>query len=317
MAYLQKKSRSSDSTQRAAGKVETIIISRLSSGLGNQLFQFACGLHLQNLHGGKLLFDTSWFTYFQRHQPRRNLRLDKIGLINSQFDVVTRPLGLLIGLATINHRMAKVLQTFLEAGKLTFINEGAAFQLEPVLHTSLPAGCVILNGYWQTCDHAAFAAPIIRERILKNWVFSPEAEIWNKKIHSSKSYFLHLRRGDYQQFGVPILPTEYYQKASEAALQVNPEAEFYIFTENVDWAGEILPFLPRAQVVCYKSSNRDIEDLLLMASCHGGVMANSTYSWWGAALGMPGRAIWAPNVWVEPGAPVPAALYPTEWKIVR
>lgn len=294
------------------------LVSRLSSGLGNQLFQFACGLHLQTIHKCRLLFDLSWFKYFQRHQPKRAFLLDALGLVDSNKDGIRGSLSILLGLATANHcRSRMVFQTLLRTAGVYFINEHSAFKNESVLYDRLPTNTVILNGYWQTYDHAQAVATGMRQRIFANWRFSSGAEECLTRIRSTRSIFLHIRRGDYLGFGVPVLPASYYKNATDAALALDPQAEFYVFTEDYEWAKENLSFLSPVHFVNYASNSRDIEDLLLMAECQGGIIANSSFSWWGAALGSHGREIWAPSTWTMPGNPVPPALYPPDWKCIE
>jgi hypothetical protein len=91
------------------------------------------------------------------------------------------------------------------------------------------------------------------------------------------------------------------------------DTRWIIFSEDVDWVREKLDFLGNWELVEYKSANRDIEDLQLMAACDAGIVANSSYSWWGAAIGdRPERLIVAPQTywnteqsdlseWVLPG----------------
>jgi hypothetical protein len=99
---------------------------------------------------------------------------------------------------------------------------------------------------------------------------------------------MHVRRGDYLHYTGDngVLPAIYYSRALAKIDGMGKNiSRWMIFSEDRDWALTHLSFIPNAEVIDYESSNRDIEDLMIMKSCSAGVIANSSYSWWGAALG--------------------------------
>jgi hypothetical protein len=89
---------------------------------------------------------------------------------------------------------------------------------------------------------------------------------------------IHVRRGDYLglQNHHPIQPIEYYQKAINL---IGEDKHFLIFSDDIKWCEENFSFLNNKTFV---SDNLDYEDLYLMSMCNNNILANSTFSWWGA-----------------------------------
>lgn len=111
--------------------------------------------------------------------------------------------------------------------------------------------------------------------ITKNYLLEKYGEILNQDTCS-----IHVRRGDYLglQNHHPIQPIEYYQKAINI---IGEENHFLIFSDDIKWCEENFSFLKNKTFV---SDNLDYEDLYLMSRCNNNILANSTFSWWGAWL---------------------------------
>jgi hypothetical protein len=268
---------------------------RLCSGLGNQLFQFACGLAQSRHLETSLSFDTTWYTLIARiHTPLRRLRLRKMGLpVKEAFSGWRR---WLVGVAAAAVDRTGRGRSFLECtGKITVIQETKPLRRQ--VWTDLASvKHAYLNGYWQTADHFLAVRDEMRAMIRPSAPLSSEVQKWISQIASRRTGFIHIRRGDYASLAgeAGLLTLNYYKEAIK--LFEPSEWHWLVFSEDEEWARYNMGFIPSMELVTYNSENRDIEDLLLMASCHGGVIANSSYSWWGAALGdQPGRPIVAPS----------------------
>lgn len=114
---------------------------------------------------------------------------------------------------------------------------------------------------------------------------------------------IHVRRGDYvhNPFYVDLMETPYY----EDAMALFPGEDFLVFSDDVEWCKKQKIFKD-----CEFSEGKDeIEDLNLMASCKGVIMANSSYSWWAGYLSN-GKVV-APKEWYSDG--ITRTKVPTEW----
>lgn len=281
------------------------IVVRLSSGLGNQLFQLACGLALSAKFGAELSGDTTWFDIVARlHTPVRRLRLDALTIQPPEaFAFPRRPA---VGLAAaIFDRWQCGRRTLELLGSMAVIQEQRTMAPSEFGHPGSPRR-LYLNGYWQTADH--FLA--VRDKITGalDSRADPPAPVreWRQRIAHRPTGFIHVRRGDYAALvgDAGLLPLDYYRRAVSTFEDSGRGWHWLVFAEDEDWARGNLGFLASWEVVSYDSTDRDIEDLRLMAACDGGIVANSSYSWWGAALGdRPGRTIVAPDrYWNRPGS---------------
>jgi hypothetical protein len=177
---------------------------------------------------------------------------------------------------------------------------------------------IYLNGYWQTSNYFLAVREELQRKILSFPLTSSGAQDLSSRIHLRQSGFIHIRRGDYTTLvgDTGLLPVHYYQKAVQ--MIGGTGWHWFVFSEDGDWARSNLGFLRSWELVNYASGNRDIEDLQLMAACKAGIIANSSYSWWGAALGeRPGRPIFAPDrYWNRDGSDVDDWVLP-EWRTVE
>jgi len=294
------------------------IIVRVTAGLGNQLFQCACGMHMAQLHQRPVFFDSSWFDYFQVHEPRRVYQLPRLGLVGEGSEYAAGIGRWAAGLAVANRpAIRRAAQGLFRALGMHFINEEAPALCARTdeLYAPLPAGPVFLNGYWQTFDHAGAVRAAIRETLFSRWKFSPGAGVWRSRIRSGQAVFIHIRRGDYQRFGLPLLREAYYAKAMEHMRDALPDPVYFVFAEDPGSVRDELSFPENVHFVEYESPHRDIEDLLLMAECAGGVLANSSFSWWGAALCGQNAQVIVPPFWLQPDARIPANLVMPGWTV--
>lgn len=113
---------------------------------------------------------------------------------------------------------------------------------------------------------------------------------------------IHVRRGDYvgNSFYVDLMETDYYQKA----MAEFKGSKFLVFSDDIEWCKQQDIFRG-----CYFSHNTELEDLNEMMTCNGHIIANSTFSWWGAWLGK-GKVI-APKAWYADG--VERTKCPENW----
>lgn len=117
--------------------------------------------------------------------------------------------------------------------------------------------------------------------------------IFKQDIVESDMVAIHVRRGDYvnNPFYVDLMETDYYAKA----MAMFPDRDFIVFSDNIEWCKgkEIFKNCE------FSEGKTDVEDLNLIAGCNGVIMANSSFSWWGAYLSR-GKVI-APKDWYRDG----------------
>jgi len=179
-----------------------------------------------------------------------------------------------------------------------------------------------LIGYWQSEKYFKPIETIIRKEFQLKRSLSTIGSAWAKKINDCISVSLHIRRGDYitdlkthQVHGVCSL--DYYQKAVDDILQSTPDAKFFIFSDDLDWVRQNVDFIRSAEYVEIEEDTQDEEELILMSLCQHHIIANSSYSWWGAWLGdYSKKSIYAPRQWFAEIEVDPTSKYPSGWILI-
>ncbi|GAA4333777.1 alpha-1,2-fucosyltransferase [Flaviaesturariibacter amylovorans] len=281
-----------------------MIVIQLKGGLGNQMFQYAAARALALRHGAEVLLDTAHY----RADQLRNFDLLQL---SAQARVATaaeaarlRPDGLL-------QRVAARLRPL----------RSRRFYKEPHFHYD-PGFAqlgheVYLQGYFQSERYFAPFADRIRAELQLREPLSPQLLELGRAMQAQESVSLHIRRGDYSNPVTlkvhGILPISYYQKAMEVMSRHLDAPRYYLFTDDPAWVLEHLD-IPGAEVVSGHHTKAHFEDLFLMSQCRHQVIANSSFSWWGAWLNSnPGKKVIAPAQWFHEGPPDTQDLVPAGW----
>ena len=120
-----------------------------------------------------------------------------------------------------------------------------------------------------------------------------------KKITSTNSVAIHIRRGDYAKRGIPMIRLPYYRKATNyiQAHQKEP-IHLFIFSDNIKWVKKAFKHFKLEYAITFVEGNSKEVDMYLMSLCHHDVIANSPYSWWAAYLNKnPNKIVIMPTVW--------------------
>jgi hypothetical protein len=150
-----------------------------------------------------------------------------------------------------------------------------------------------------------------RELILNTFKMSSSERLYLiTRYNPSLLVGVHIRRGDYlkvENFHTNLAKTSYYQEA----MAEFPGEEFLIFSDDPDWARKKFP----NSVVARED---DYLELYLMSLCKAVIIANSTFSWWGAWLNKnPNKRVIAPKNWFGPANKLDAKdLIPPTWRVL-
>lgn len=121
------------------------------------------------------------------------------------------------------------------------------------------------------------------------------------KIENSNSYFIHVRRGDYLKENVKelygnICTKEYYLKAINMVKKIDINAIFFVFSDDISWVKDNLKLEDPIYIDWNTGINSPI-DMFLMSRCKGAIIANSTFSYWAARIGVKKDLIIHPSKW--------------------
>mgnify|MGYP002778031754 CR=1 FL=1 len=278
-----------------------MVISRITSGLGNQLFQYACGRAVSLRHGVPLKLDLQNFREFQAR--RYGLDAFNIRAEEATPDEVRKVLQT----DTLWHRL-----TTPRARRRVLREQGFAFD-----ETVLRAGPdVYLSGYWQSVKYFADAEAQLRREL--TWWMPPLAETLRflQKMDETAAVAVHVRRGDYvsnpgyaRRFGA--LPPAYYERALGYLAERISTLHAFVFSDEPAW---VKIHFPKTVPLTIVEGNPAAEDLRLMAACRYHVIANSTFSWWGAWLApFADKTVLAPERFFNDPTLPDRDLVPREW----
>lgn len=153
---------------------------------------------------------------------------------------------------------------------------------------SCPDGAYI-SGFWQTEKYFLDMEEMIRAEFKLKEVATGQNLEWLNRIHSCKSVSVHIRRGDVVTVAKTnriygTVKEDYYEHAINLMAASFPGCVFFFFSDDIDWVKQNIKTIFPSY---YVDSNDDIhnyEDLRLMSSCSHHIIANSSFSWWGAWL---------------------------------
>lgn len=186
------------------------------------------------------------------------------------------------------------------------------FSNTPLDYVPIPEvkGNLKLTGYFQNED---YFNPI-REKILNLFEIDTitKEKLYNKYdfISKPKVCSIHVRRGNYLklQHVHPVQSLEYYQKC---IANFDSDTLFIIFSDDLSWCKENFNYLSNKLFI---EGNKDYEDLYLMSLCKNNIIANSSFSWWGAFLNQnPNKKVYYPSMWFNPSVRTPKFTGAKTW----
>lgn len=281
------------------------IIAQIYGGLGNQMFQYACGRALALRSGGNLALDFRGFFAGPGQEP---------GL--HHFNIIAREAAASELPPSRKQAVRYFLWRTLNLSPRLVRQKQLAFDFQvPGL-----SGSLCLRGYWQSERYFEdFSDQIRRELSVKTAPDKRNRDLL-AEIAAGPAVSLHIRRGDYVSnpktntvHGTCSL--DYYRRAVDrVAHQMDERPVFYIFSDEPAWAVANLDLPFETRVMDHNDSRRNYEDLRLMAACRHHVIANSSFSWWGAWLNpSEGKIVIAPSRWFADPAMNNPDIVPARW----
>ncbi len=262
------------------------VIVRLIGGLGNQLFCYAAARRLALVNDAELVIDdVSGFSRDFAYERRYALEPFHISARKATPTERFEPLG------RYRRRLAKFVASGRQFLKRKYVaQEGIEF--DPRLLEFKVEGTVYLDGYWQSERYFKDVEDVIREDLR---IIPPGDRInreMSEKIRSSNAVGVHVRRFGKTEVGGAAseynLDSDYYSRAAQWITARVESPHFFMFSDDPDTARKLMN-IPEDVVTCV-DHNRGEEnayaDLWLLTQCKHFIIANSTFSWWGAWLSL-------------------------------
>ncbi|MEQ8239750.1 MAG: alpha-1,2-fucosyltransferase [Cyclobacteriaceae bacterium] len=256
-----------------------MILVHLMGGLGNQMFQYAAGKALSTRLNLPLK------VHFEDHyqHAKRNFALEVFN-IKSTFPTPDE-LNTYLPDRGIKRKLKQLFKLPYQ-GKLyrepeIFVLDQGFFEI---------ASGVYLSGFWQ---HTGYFDPI-ETALRDDFTFKNPAKGENLRVLEAiqskpLTCSIHIRRTDYTNpaSGLYPLPISYYQESVKTLEDtIHQKPNYYIFSDDADWVQDNFTAVPRARmsIVAHNDGAHAHEDMRLMATCDHHIIANSSFSWWGAWL---------------------------------
>jgi hypothetical protein len=276
-----------------------MIVIKLIGGLGNQMFQYALGFALKKKFKQNLFFEDSYYVLNSKPKEQFTVRKLEMDIFpNLHFQLAPKLLR-----DVIHVRGRILLKLRKESGRYFEINQVEnEFVKIPDL---VPLSLNVFSGYFQCEEYFRF----IKRELKVHFTF-PELDnknkVFEKKIIESNAVSVHIRRGDYVSIDHAlryhgILPLSYYYDAIDLLKKTYKDLTFFIFSDDLDWVKKNLKFSD--EIHYFISGNVDTDswkDMALMAKAKHHIVANSSFSWWGAWLADFSGTTIAPSNWFNP-----------------
>lgn len=271
----------------------------IEGGLGNQMFQYAFYLGIKHT-----FFPDDYNEIFiAKYKHHNGYELNKVFNIKKKKFKNYYFIGFL----------KKTLKPFM-------VKNAEKVQLNyKQIYTSRNKPIIYYMGYWQSENYFKNISPLIREtfKFNDNKISEKNKNIL-EEIKKRNSISIHIRRGDYVNDinAKKILGDNcnllYYQKAIEYIYSVIISPFFYIFSDEPEWVKNNFSFLENSLIIDWNKGKDSWQDMMLMSHCKHNIIANSSFSWWGAWLNNNNnKIVIAPKKWFNTfEAPY---IVPNEW----
>jgi len=288
-----------------------VIIGNIKGGLGNQMFQYAFAYAVAKNNKTRLQLDISNFDSY-------GLRQYELGkyCINVEITSVSEKNRLKYKKESIFTRLFRQLARKEKPLATSYYRE-ACFQFDNAAVNKL--GAVYFDGYWQSEKYfSSYRADLLEHFSLKATVRAKSKE-YQQKILANQAVSLHIRRGDYVANAKAnavhgTCGLDYYREAVSAIKKAMDNPYFFIFSDDMGWAKENIDFIDQAIFVELGSGSLDHEEIWLMSECQHNIIANSSFSWWGAWLNTnPSKIVIAPQNWFKDSSINTKDLIPESW----
>lgn len=290
-------------------------IVRIWEGLGNQLFQYSYARAYQLHTGEEVRLDTneafkSQFPNGKGKADTRSYGLYHFKIALQGFDVEKciqyRYLGRKNFIEKKIYEKAKH-----GKWKYSFWEECEKPHQYKIWFTNIP-GEAYIKGWFQNEKYFKDVRHIILKdlRLVKPIIMKDEL----KELYAKKNVVsIHVRRGDYIKYNI-ALPKQYYYRAIEKIDSMIKKPTFLIFADDVGWAKKIFADSEEIYFISDYGKYHDYEELILMSKCEHNIIANSSFSWWGAWLNTnEDKIVVAPDRWPFTKRGENLSILPEEW----
>ncbi len=289
-----------------------MIIVKIIGGLGNQMFQYAFGRTLAEKYDTDLKLDVSEFETYRLHKY-------SLGVFNIVEKFATpeevKRIAFEEYAPIVKYIRSKLGKSVWKKSKS--YKEEKRFYFDPTVFDF--GDDIYLEGYWQCEKYFKDIEDVIRKELTLNRSLDRKNREVSELMRDSNSVSLHIRRGDYvsnpdTKAALGICSLEYYKLCIEHISRDVENPHFFLFSDDIAWTKKNIEIDYPATVVDGNSADSNYADLFLMSNCKHNIIANSSFSWWGAWLNdNPDKIVIAPKTWFVNSPLTPRDIIPENW----
>lgn len=285
-----------------------MVIIELKGGLGNQMFQYAAAItYANNRH--QVFVDLGFLQEYHQSSSHFTARQFELNIFSKlSFKIGNKFLKKTFLLITKLEKILKRLSTNLKFTALIFDGH-------PAVH--ITSRFIYMTGYFQD--------PLIFEHKKKELIayftfpeLPEKAKEVASLIMSSNAISIHVRRGDYVNPEINefhgILTKTYYEEAVMEIKKELKETSFFVFSDDISWCVSNFSFISNDEINFVDLNEQNWVDMKLMTLCKHHIIANSSFSWWGAWLSAnENQIVIAPKLWFRNEK---TKIIPKQWKTI-
>jgi hypothetical protein len=272
-----------------------MIVVKIKGGLGNQMFQYAIAKAFSLELKRKFKLDISIFEWYKLH----NYGLHNFN-IQPQFYI------------PLSKRRLKIIKLF---NKIVSYNEDFhQFNYNPnLIHSKFDR--IFLEGYFQSQKYFIKYEDEIRKDFQIVTPLKQQTSEMVELMQSVNAVSIHFRRGDYVGNVVHETDkTDYYKEAMKIIESKVENPVYFLFSDDIPWVKENFTTNFDTHYVDFNDASTNFEDIKLMSSCKHNIMANSSFSWWGAWLNTNStKIVIAPKLWFNDPKINTSDVIPESW----
>jgi hypothetical protein len=288
---------------------------KLQGGLGNQLFQYATGRALSIATGANLILDLYHLCSTQAFSRLETPRAYALHPYTIRAELLQPADNLLH--AILPARIKRYLWANIHFRKYA-CSFGEDFLVSDISARLSEQLSVLLDGFFQNEQYFSHIRQILLEEFQLQEALPMAYLEWIAQATATNSVAVHIRRGDYvlnpsSAVFHGVLPESYYREAFSLIRQKLDNPTYFFFSDDIDWVAGTFGDIPGCIFVKSSVSTPHL-DLELMRHCKNQVIANSSFSWWGAWLNRyDNKRVIAPKKWFTDPAENEKIILPETW----
>jgi hypothetical protein len=282
-----------------------MIITRLIGGLGNQLFQYAAARRISYVNNVTLKLDITGFGNYKLRSYRLN-NFNIVENIATIHEITKIKKGRILG--RIDNFLPYYIRSNIKPKNMNFD--------ERILERK---NNIYLDGYWQSEKYFEDIRDVISKEFTIKSDMDESNRLMAEQIEETNSVSIHVRRGDYatdaktNQFH-GLCGLDYYSESIKRMNETIDNPHFFIFSDDPNWVKDNIKIQYPTIYVTHNGPDRDYEDLRLISLCKHHIIANSSFSWWGAWLcKSTNKKVIAPMKWFNSDENNEHDILPDNW----